>query len=103
MPQNVLNGTTFCLTLRQDGEGPHHRGREGHPAAPPCPAAACTQCLMLAPSSYALCRAAAGPCNVSTLLGITSPFNRPRRLLQVALYDRKVDNYECCPTFNFRL
>ncbi|GIL54257.1 hypothetical protein Vafri_9838 [Volvox africanus] len=42
-----------------------------------------------------LCWSLVDPC--PTLLQFTHPATRGKNLFEVALYDKKVDNYECCP------
>ncbi|GLI61422.1 hypothetical protein VaNZ11_003780 [Volvox africanus] len=42
-----------------------------------------------------LCWSLVDPC--PTLLQFTHPATRDKNLFEVALYDKKVDNYECCP------
>ncbi|KAL6753711.1 hypothetical protein V8C86DRAFT_441247 [Haematococcus lacustris] len=38
-----------------------------------------------------------------TLQQITNPVLANRSLFELGIYDRKVDNYECCPTFAYNL
>ena len=42
-------------------------------------------------------------CSTDGLIGITNPRRLPHGDFQLAIYDRKTDNYECCPTFNYQV
>ncbi|KAJ9519937.1 hypothetical protein QJQ45_014665, partial [Haematococcus lacustris] len=53
-----------------------------------------TLCIRMRPSSGGSC---------STLQQITNPVLAGRSLFELGLYDVKVDNYECCPTFAYNL
>ncbi|KAL6762112.1 hypothetical protein V8C86DRAFT_719334 [Haematococcus lacustris] len=53
-----------------------------------------TLCIRMRPSSGGNC---------STLQQITNPVLAGRSLFELGLYDVKVDNYECCPTFAYNL
>lgn len=48
-------------------------------------------CLVLTP----------GPCSLKDFMGISNPTARAKKIFQVAIYDRKKDGYECCPTFTY--
>ncbi|KXZ47672.1 hypothetical protein GPECTOR_33g554 [Gonium pectorale] len=39
----------------------------------------------------------------STLASLANPFTREQGVLEIGMYDKKVDNYECCPMFIFPL